>query len=91
MKTILDKPTRFIEMLFKMPAGLKHMLDSHSSKNQKKQADYPPELTQLELKGFLIGPLAYLRSHWSVNKLKEHSPKISRISNIGNISSTPDT
>jgi GT2 family glycosyltransferase len=86
MKTIIDKPARLVEILLKMPVGLKHILDPHSSKNQKKQTDYPHELTQLELMGFLMGPLAYLQSHWRVRKLKEQLPKINMISNNGNIS-----
>jgi hypothetical protein len=86
MKTIIDKPARLVEILLKMPVGLKHILDPHSPKNQKKKTDYPHELTQLELKGFLMGPLAYLQSRWSVRKLKEQSPKISLVSNNGNIS-----
>jgi len=90
MKTIIDKPSRLFELFFKIPAGLKHMLNPYSPKNQKKQTDYPHELTQLELKGFLIGPLAYLRSHLSVARQKEKLPNFNRASNIGNISPTPD-
>jgi len=78
MKTILDKPTRLVEIFSKMPAGLKHILDPRSPKNQKKRADYPRELTQLELKGFLTGPLSYLRSRWQVLKLKERLPAIKK-------------
>jgi GT2 family glycosyltransferase len=68
-KTILDRPTRLIDVLFKVPAGLKHILDPNSPKNRKKLADYPHELTQLEQKGFLMGPLAYIRSRWKVRSV----------------------
>lgn len=68
-KTILDRPTRLIDVLFKVPAGLKHILDPNSPKNRKKQEDYPHELTQLEQKGFLMGPLAYIRSRWKVRSV----------------------
>jgi GT2 family glycosyltransferase len=86
MKTIIDNPARLVQILLKMPLGLKHILDPQSRKNQKKQTDYPHELTQLELKGFLMGPLAYLRSHWRVRRLKKQSPKVSLVSNSRNIS-----
>lgn len=86
MKTIIDKPARLLEIMLKMPVGLKHILDPYSPKNQKKQTDYPYELTQLELRGFLMGPLEYLRSYWKTRKLKQRLPKISLVSNKGNIS-----
>lgn len=80
-KTVVDKPTRLFEILSKIPAGLKHILDPRSPKNQKKLADYPRELTQLELKGFLAGPLSYLRSRWQIRKLKECLPIIRKLPN----------
>jgi GT2 family glycosyltransferase len=76
MKTIVDKPARLVDVIFKIPAGLKHILDPNSPKNQKKQADYPHELTRLERKGFLVGPLAYLRSRWKTHSFKKQLPVI---------------
>jgi hypothetical protein len=62
MKTILDKPARLAEIVWKMPAGLKLLLDPESPKNRTKPASFPRELTLLELRGFLAGPWAYYRS-----------------------------
>jgi cellulose synthase/poly-beta-1,6-N-acetylglucosamine synthase-like glycosyltransferase len=71
MKTIVDKPLRFFDILLKAPAGLRYLLDPRSSKNQKKQADYPAELSRQELKGYLVGPFLYLRSRWSSRRSKK--------------------
>lgn len=76
MKTIYDHPNRIANMILKVPAGLRYILDPNSSKNRKKQADYPKELTRLELKGFLLGPFAYLQSRWHTYSLKGRLPKI---------------
>lgn len=83
-KTIYDRPARLVEILFKIPAGLRHMLDPRSPKNQKKQADYPKELTSLELKGFLSGPWAYLRSRWRTDKLKAQLPRVNEVVTMKN-------
>lgn len=75
-RTIYDRPARLLEILPKVPAGLRHMLDPRSPKNQKKQTSYPKELTALELKGFLVGPWAYLRSRWRTNRLIVQIPRV---------------
>ena len=46
----------------RLPAGLAYLLDPASPKNRRKQADFPGELTRLELRGVLAGPAAYLAS-----------------------------
>jgi GT2 family glycosyltransferase len=61
-KCILERPLRALELLLKAPYGLFFLLSTRSPKNRKKQANYPPELSQLELRGMLHGPLAFLRS-----------------------------
>jgi GT2 family glycosyltransferase len=62
MKTVVDKPIRFLELMAKTPSGLKYYFSSRSLKNQKKQKSFPRELSILELRGLLYGPFAYLRS-----------------------------
>lgn len=62
MRTIVKNPSRLIDVLLKIPYGLKYILDPRSQKNRKKAVDYPRELTLLELKGILRGSLAYLQS-----------------------------
>lgn len=61
-KTVLDRPQRLFELLPKLPSGVAHALLRGSDKNRGKSADYPAELTRLELRGMLYGPLAYLKS-----------------------------
>jgi GT2 family glycosyltransferase len=61
-KTVLDRPTRLLEIARRMPRGLAHALRPTSEKNAGKQADYPQQLTRLELKGMVHGPTAYIRS-----------------------------
>lgn len=62
MKTLLAHPTLSLSFARKLPSGLRFTLSSGSSKNSQKRGDYPRELTWLELRGMLYGPLGYLRS-----------------------------
>ncbi|MCB0209641.1 MAG: glycosyltransferase [Anaerolineae bacterium] len=71
-KTVVDKPSRALEILVRLPSGLKYIFSPQSAKNQKKQASYPQELTKIERQGMLFGPIAYLRSRWHVRKLDRH-------------------
>jgi GT2 family glycosyltransferase len=61
-KCLLDRPTRALELAVRLPAGLAHLLSPASPKNQRKQADFPGELSWVEVRGVLAGPGAYLRS-----------------------------
>jgi O-antigen biosynthesis protein len=70
MRTIVKNPKRLMDIALKVPSGLRHILHPRSTKNQKKGGDYPRQLTLLELKGFLVGPLAYLRSWFRAQKTK---------------------
>ena len=63
-KVVLDKPTRIFDFLLRMPQGVAHIFSATSPKNAKKQLGYPSELTRLERRGMLYGPIAYLRSRW---------------------------
>lgn len=78
-KTIIDKPTRLFTFLYRAPQGLYYALSSNSAKNQGKVADYPAELTALERKGMLYGPIAYVKSRWHVNKRKKQRAQASQI------------
>jgi len=59
-KILLEQPRYLLELVTKVPYGLIFMLSTRSPKNQKKQVDYPKELTRLEFKGMLHGPFIYL-------------------------------
>lgn len=62
LKTLIDRPHLIADFLRRIPAGLRFALSPSSPKNQTKRSDYPRELTWLELRGMLYGPLAYARS-----------------------------
>ena len=61
-KIVLDNPRLLFDLVTKIPYGLYFTLNAHSPKNSKKSTQFPGELTRVELKGMLYGPLAYLRS-----------------------------
>lgn len=61
-KTVWDRPSRLLDFAAGLPDALRHAFHPGSAKNSKKGGDYPPELTRLEWRGMLYGPLAYLRS-----------------------------
>jgi GT2 family glycosyltransferase len=61
-KCLLDRPARALDLAVRLPAGLAYLLSPASPKNRRKRADFPGELTRLELRGVLAGPAAYLRS-----------------------------
>lgn len=71
-KTVVDKPSRLLDIILRLPSGLSYIFNPRSPKNQKKQTGYPKELTKIEQKGMLFGPMAYLRSRWQVRKLNHH-------------------
>ena len=61
-KAMIDQPRLLLVLAAKAPRGLIYALSPRSGKNRKKGADYPEELTKLERKGMVHGPLAALRS-----------------------------
>jgi hypothetical protein len=61
-KCLLDRPIRALDLAVRLPAGLAYLLSPASPKNRRKRADFPGELTRVELRGVLAGPAAYLRS-----------------------------
>jgi GT2 family glycosyltransferase len=70
LRNVLHTPRLLPNFLLKLPYGLYFTLGSHSSKNSKKSSNYPEELTKIELKGMLYGPLAYLKSRWKVRHVR---------------------
>lgn len=71
LRNIMQHPRLLFSFLGKLPYGLYFILGSRSSKNSKKSSHYPEELTKLELRGMLYGPLAYLRSRWKVRRARQ--------------------
>jgi GT2 family glycosyltransferase len=62
LKTLLANPGLAWSFAAKLPTGLRFVLGSDSSKNAQKRHGYPRELTRLELRGMLYGPVGYARS-----------------------------
>ncbi len=72
-KSLLENPHLLLDFVTRIPAGLLFALSAQSPKNSKKCDHYPKELTKLELKGMIYGPLAYLRSRQAMHKLRDIS------------------
>jgi GT2 family glycosyltransferase len=70
MKTLIDRPNRLLDFSIRIPQGLIYAMNPRSSKNSKKSTDYPRELTKIERKGMLYGPVAYLGSRWRSRKTR---------------------
>jgi hypothetical protein len=66
LKTLVSHPRLAVDFATKLPRGLRFALDPGSAKNERKRNDYPKELTRLELRGMLYGPIAYARSRRSL-------------------------
>jgi O-antigen biosynthesis protein len=62
LKTMIAHPRLIPGFVARLPRGLAFALHPKSTKNRNKSADFPSELTRLELKGMLYGPIAYWRS-----------------------------
>ncbi len=62
LKTMMQNPRLVPGFVALVPRGLRFALAGGSEKNEHKGSDYPTELTRLELKGMLYGPLAYAKS-----------------------------
>ena len=56
---IVSDWTWLFRIIPRMPAAIMHFLSSKSPKNENKKAGYPSELTWLERKGLLAGPISY--------------------------------
>jgi GT2 family glycosyltransferase len=72
-KALLDQPHLALDLIAKLPRGLYYALSFGSGKNLKKGADYPEELTALERKGMVYGPLAFVRSRLAAQRYDRRS------------------
>jgi len=61
-KTVIDRPSRILDLVGKVPRGLWYGLSSRSARNDRRAADHPRSLRSRELLGMLVGPWAYVRS-----------------------------
>lgn len=70
-KALQDQPHLALDLASKLPRGVWYALSASSGKNRKKGADYPEELTRLERKGMLYGPVAYARSRLAARSYEQ--------------------
>lgn len=61
-KRFMTSPALAVQVLGRLPAGLRLLLDSTSDKNRNKTAAFPSDVTRAERLGYLVGPFAYLKS-----------------------------
>ena len=73
-KHLLRSPGAAVTILRKVPAGLRRMVDPGSEKNSGRSSDYPAELARGELRGFLLGPVLYLRARRDARARRRRYP-----------------
>jgi GT2 family glycosyltransferase len=73
-KWLLEDTRVAVDVLRRLPAGLRHVLSPTSRKNEHKSTTFPPALTRLERLGVLCGPAAYLRSRRRARRLQAAQP-----------------
>ncbi len=56
------RPRRALAVARRLPAGVRKLLDPASDKNEGRSGSFPRELVRAELRGYLAGPLLYVRS-----------------------------
>ncbi len=61
-KWLLEDRRVAVDVLRRLPRGIRHVLSPDSVKNQGKSRSFPRSLTVLELLGVAMGPVDYLRS-----------------------------
>jgi GT2 family glycosyltransferase len=61
-KSFFESPRGAFHIMKSLPAGAAHMFSPKSEKNRKKSDTYPSELSMLEIRGLLVGPVAYFRT-----------------------------
>jgi glycosyltransferase involved in cell wall biosynthesis len=73
-KSLLHNPRLVPELIRKLPRGLAFALSPGSAKNADKKDDFPAELTRLELRGMVRGPLAYARGRREAKRAHRGRP-----------------
>ena len=61
-RCLIRDPKFIIDLVIRAPHALHYLLSPHSVRNERKKRTFPKDLTRRELRGMLIGPLAYLQS-----------------------------
>ena len=69
-KVVVEDPRRLVELASLARSGIGYLLKPASPKNRRKAANYPDELSRLELAGILYGPVAYLRGRLLARRMR---------------------
>ncbi|MEL6152204.1 MAG: glycosyltransferase [Chloroflexota bacterium] len=64
MKCIIDRPTRLLYFLSRVPFTIRYLFGKDSARNENKQDEFPQELANGELLGMAQGPFLYLYSRY---------------------------
>jgi hypothetical protein len=75
-KIIMDDPRHLIGMAKRSFDGVTYLLNTDSKKNAKKTSDFPDEFTQLERRGMLYGPIAYVKSRYASRSIRRDTRKL---------------
>jgi len=67
-KTLLERPSRLWTLVRSARQGVRMVRQLRSPKHMPDAQGYPQELTTLERRGMLYGPVAYLRSRWRIRQ-----------------------
>lgn len=73
-RAMMDHPRLLIDLLRKLPSGLRFAISPRSQKNVGRQQDFPRALARRELLGLAYGPVAYLRSRRQARRLRRSLP-----------------
>lgn len=63
-KVVTANPLDGLRLIARLPAAVAFARRGRATETPAPSVEYPPELTRVELKGRLYGPLAYARSRW---------------------------
>jgi GT2 family glycosyltransferase len=69
-KTILNRPSRVLDIVRRLPAGLRYALSGDSAKNARLPDDYSRDLVRRERLGMVVGPLLYGASRRATRDLR---------------------
>lgn len=67
-EVLFNRPRLALDLAAKIPRGLWYAISPRSEKNRQKGAGYPAELTRLDQRGMVYGPIACLRSRRAVRR-----------------------
>lgn len=73
-KQLIGGPRAALGIVRRVPAGLVRLLAPGSEKNAGRSAGYPAELSRVELRGVLAGPVLYVRGRREARRRRAAAP-----------------